>query len=257
MKKEKISRRPLILKIETVGKVAFDTELFVAQQEYIEAIKTKEKLGSSNMSLVKGHIDSLVRAAKQRLLLMGMSTQEIEEIVKNNQANQDLYMSSGSGQSWVYLTVYEYEAGLIKEGLDVVVDVEAYPGQTFTGSIVSLSPVLNNLTRSLIARARVEDKENKLKPEMLVNAAIEVDLGESLVVPSQAVINTGEREMVFVSGQNGHFYPRTIKTGQKTDEYYQILSGLSEQEEVVTSGNFFIDSESKLKEALSPEHKHK
>jgi multidrug efflux pump subunit AcrA (membrane-fusion protein) len=133
----------------------------------------------------------------------------------------------------------------------VQVDTLAYPGETFQGKIVSLTPLLQAATRTLKARALVDNPEGKLKLEMFANVRIDYDLGEKLAVPEDAVMHAGARDIVFVADANGYFTPKTVKLGTKAQGYYEVLQGLAANEEVVTSGNFLVDSESKLNAVLS------
>lgn len=149
----------------------------------------------------------------------------------------------------VYVTVYEYELGLIKKGQEVRIDAVAFPGEVFKGNVAGLRPIINTTSRTARAKVQVEDKEGKLKPGMFVNATIRVDLGEQLAVPEEAVMDSGTRKIVYVVRDN-RFAAREVTLGPRAGQFYQVLSGLHEGEEVVTSGNFLIDAESRLKNAL-------
>lgn len=255
--KEKVEKRHLVYDIRTVGRIAYDPELYVAQQEYLQALKVKEATGDSAIPLVKQQILSLLEAAEQRLLLLGMSKDQIQELSKQGKPQQNLYLPLDSNTVWVYMTIYEYEIGLLKEGLAVDIDAVAFPGEIFKGKIVAITPVLNTMTRSINVRAEVDNPEHKLKPEMFVNAQIQVDLGEKLAVPESAVLDTGVRKIVYLLKEGNMLEPREVTLGQKAEDYYEVLSGLKEGELVVTSGNFLIDSESKLKAVLQgSEHQH-
>ena len=119
--------------------------------------------------------------------------------------------------------------------------------------------MVDTVTRSIRARAVLQNPEGFLKPEMYVNAILERRLGEVLAVPEEAVFATGEQNIVFVAKPDGVFEPRQVTVGVKSGEDYEVKSGLSEGETVVTSGNFLIDSESRLKAALQSVgegHKH-
>jgi Cu(I)/Ag(I) efflux system membrane fusion protein len=166
---------------------------------------------------------------------------------KQSKPQQNLYLPTSEDTNvWVYVTIYEYEAELVKAGTPVEVRAIAYPGLSFEGSIISVTPILEAATRTLKVRALVDNTENKLKLEMFVNVVIKYDLGDKLAVPEEAVMHAGTRDIVFVTGTNGHFESRVVKLGNKAGDYYEVLDGLAENEEVVTSGNFLIDSESKL-----------
>jgi hypothetical protein len=257
VQKEVVGMRKLVKEINTLGRIAYDPELYVAQQEYIEALKAQENTKDSNLTLIKEQMKSLGEAAKRKLLLLGMSKAQIEELSPDSKADSGLYLPIEEDIVWVYMTIYEYEVGLVKEGQIIEIDAVAYPGDVFRGEVVSITPVLDPNTRSINVRAKINNIENKLKPEMFVNAKIKVDMGEKLAVPEEAVMDTGERKIVFIAQPEGYFASRKVTLGHKADRYYEVLDGLHEGDLVVTSGNFFIDSESRLKAAISGEsHKH-
>ena len=257
VKKEKVEKRKLTHEVLTVGKVAYDPGLFVAQQEYLQALSTKEKINGSNLLSVKSQTDSLVNASRKKLLLLGMNEQEISDLAKKAKPQENLYLPGDEDKIWIYITIYEYEIGLIKEGQAVELDSVAFPGEIFKGTITAITPVLDSVTRSVQARAEVDNPGHKLKPQMFVNAKIEVDLGEKLAVSTDAVLDTGTRKIVYVVKEDDILQQREVNVGQTADGFYEVLSGLSEGEVVVTSGNFLVDSESKLKSAIQgAEHKH-
>lgn len=243
VKKGVVEKRQLGKEIRTVGKIAYDPELFVAQQEYLEALKS----GRS----------SLLESAERKLVLMGMSRLQIQELAGWGEPDARLYLPGQSQKVWAYLPVYEYEAGLIETGQTVEAEAVAYPGEYFSGTVVSLNPVVEPQTHTIRVRVLIDDKQSKLKPEMFVNARIKVDLGERLAVPEEAVLDTGERRIVFVVKGEDKFAERNITLGIRAGGYYEVLQGLKEGETVVISGNFLIDSESRLKSAIgSGSHQH-
>jgi len=250
VKTEAVSKRQLTRQINTVGKVAYDPELYVAQEEYLQALKTAQAVKQSVLASVSQQSDSLLRSAQKKLLLLGMSQEEISQLAKKGQAQENLYFPTQGGVAWVYITIYEYELGMVKPGLPVEIEAIAFPGTVFPGKITAITPVLDAMTRSAQARAEVSDPEHKLKPEMFVDVRINVDLGDLLAVSKEAIMDSGTRKIAFVALPDGYFQSREIKTGASTDEYVQVMEGLSEGEKVVVSGNFLIDSESKLKTAL-------
>ncbi len=242
VKKEKIEKRRLTGEILTVGIVAFDPDLYVAQEEYLQTIQAG--------NLTKEQSNSFLTAARRKLLLLGMGKKDIEELEKQGKPQQDLYLPEGENV-WVYITIYEYEINLVKETQPVQIETAAYPGRIFEGSVVSIAPILDKTVRTLKVRALVKDPESKLKPEMYVDVKILYDLGEKLAVPEQAVMDSGTRKIVYIAEQDGYFKPAKVTLGQKAQGYYEVLQGLAENEEVVTSGNFLIDSESKLNAVLT------
>ena len=250
VKKTKVEVRKLIGQILTVGNVAYDPSLFVAQQEYLQTLKSSKQVADSKLAYAIQGSDLLIDTAKRKLIQMGMSESETAKLAASGKPEQSLYLPEGD-EIWVYLVIYEYEAGLVKEGQKVEVESPGYPGKNFTGSIVSVGPMLDPVTRSLKVRCLVDNPENKLKLDMYVNVKIEYDLGEKLAVPEDAVMHTGTRDIVFIADPNGYFQSRDVTLGQKVRGYYEVLAGLLPNEEVVTSGNFLIDSESKLNAVLS------
>lgn len=250
VKKEKIAKMPLTRQILTVGKVAYDPDLYVAQEEYLQTLKTVEATKKSVLASVSAQSSSLEQAAGKKLLLLGMSKEEIEALAKKGSAQENLYLPISSDTLWVYLTIYEYEIGLVKIGQEVLIDAAAFPGNTFQGIITAITPVLSSETRTLRVRVEVKDPNHVLKPEMFVNAKIKIDLGEKLAVPETAVLDTGVRKIVYLVKDGDNLEQREVVLGQKAQEHYEVISGLSEGDVVVTSGNFLVDSESKLKGAI-------
>ncbi|MFA6186446.1 MAG: efflux RND transporter periplasmic adaptor subunit [Phycisphaerae bacterium] len=250
VKKEKIEKRRLAGQILTVGIVAYDPDLFVAQQEYLQSIQTRQAMQSGSLKYSDEQLNPLVNAARRKLLLLGMGDSEIAELEKKGQPQQYLYLPE-NGNVWVYVTIYEYEMAFIKEGLPVRVETVAYPGQVFDGNVVSVAPIFDRIARTLKVRVLVKDPGNRLKPEMYVDVKIFFDLGKKLAVPEQAVMDSGTRKIVYITDPNGYFEARDVKLGPKAQGYYEVLDGLAENQTVVTSGNFLIDSESKLNAVLT------
>jgi multidrug efflux pump subunit AcrA (membrane-fusion protein) len=250
VQKQKIEKRRLTGQILTVGIVAYDPDLFVAQQEYLQSIQTRQTMQSGSLKYSDEQLNSLVNAAKDKLLLLGMSNTEIVEFEKKGQPQQYLYLPE-NGNVWVYVTIYEYEMAFIKDALPVQVETVAYPAQVFDGNVVSVAPIFDKMARTLKVRVLVKDPENKLKPEMYVDVKISYDLGEKLAVPEQAIMDSGIRKIVYITDANGYFEARDVKLGPKAQGYYEVIDGLAENETVVTSGNFLIDSESRLNTVLT------
>ena len=252
VKKEKIQKRILTHQIVTVGRVAYDPDLFVAQQEYLQSLKGQQLLTDSSTVYEKEAAKSLLEAARQKLLIRGMSNEQIEQISKDGKPQKNLYLPAGDEKTiWVYITIYEYEIGFIKEGLPVDIEAVAFPGEVFSGKIAAVSPIFDAATRSVTARVQIDNPQGKLKSDMYVNAKINAELGEKLAVPENAVIDTGLRKIVVIAMPDGYFLSKQIKTGNKAQGYYEVLEGLSGGEEVVTTANFLIDSESRLNAAIS------
>jgi len=215
-------------------------------------LKSSQAVSKDSQSYIEEQSAALIKTMRQKLLAMGMSEAEIDELEKRGKPQQNLYLPGSEDKNvWVYITIYEYEVGLVKTGTPVEVGAIAYPGEIFKGEVVSVTPILESATRTLKVRALVDNPANKLKLEMFVNVVIKYDLGEKLAVPDDAVMHTGTRDIVFVADPNGYFESRVVTLGAKARGYYEVLRGLAADESVVTSGNFLIDSESKLNAVLS------
>ena len=150
---------------------------------------------------------------------------------------------------WVYADIYAYESGLVKPGQTARITTPAFPKLRYEGAIRTVDPVMNAMTRSLRVRIEVPDTEKLLKPEMFVDVFIEVPLGTNLAIPEQAVVDTGDTQIVFVDTGEGRMEPREVEVGYIADGFYEIFSGLSEGETVISSANFLIDSESRFRAA--------
>ncbi|MEK6727853.1 MAG: efflux RND transporter periplasmic adaptor subunit, partial [Candidatus Omnitrophota bacterium] len=135
-------------------------------------------------------------------------------------------------------------------GQEALITATAYPAKEFKGKIVAIDPVFNAMTRSVRARIKVDNEGGLLKPDMYVDVQMSSDLGVHLAVPREAIMDSGLRKIVFLYLNAGHLKSVEVKTGVSTEEYVQVLEGIKEGDTVVISGNFLIDSESKLKSAL-------
>jgi Cu(I)/Ag(I) efflux system membrane fusion protein len=161
-----------------------------------------------------------------------------------------LYKLADLSVVWLYADIYEYELPLIRLGEQASIQLSYLPGENFTGKAIYIYPSLNPETRTAKVRFEFPNPHGKLKPEMYANVEIRIQLGRKLAVPEGAIIDTGIRQLAIIDKGNGYFEPREVKVGAKVDNYYEVIKGLKAGEKVVTSANFLIDSESKLKEAM-------
>jgi RND family efflux transporter MFP subunit len=152
---------------------------------------------------------------------------------------------------WALADVYEYEIPLVRVGQKAVATLSYLPGREWGGRITFISPVVDEKTRTVKVRVELDNRDMTLKPDMFAEVRIEQAGGEVIAVPTDAVLSTGSRMIVFIPREGGRFEPREVKLGNRVDGWYQVLSGLAEGEPVVTQANFLIDSESRLKAALS------
>ena len=243
-----VEERPLALTIRAVGRVAYDPELYNTLAEYREAKSAQEKVKESPLPGVRERGEALVRSAELKLRLLGLNEAQREEFSKANEGATSLLLPKDI--AWVYADIYEYETGLIAPGQKAQITTPALPRMHFEGSVKSVDPILNAMTRTLRVRIEVPNQEQALKPEMFVDVVIEVPLGSKLAIPEEAVLDTGERQLVFVDKGEGRIEPREVRVGYEAAGYYEVLSGLSKGERVISSANFLIDSESRLRAAV-------
>lgn len=249
IKTDMVKQMPLTKTIRTVGRIAHDPELYQAQEEYLQSLQALEKAKSGNIPELTDQAAKLVESTKIKLRLLGLSDELIHGIEEAGKPDQTLLYSEAGSSVWLYAPIYEYELPLVKVGDKVQVQSSTFPGTKFEGIIRAIDPVLNPETRTARVRAILPNAQGLLRSEMYVNVNLQADLGKVLVVPEEAVFRTGERDIIFVV-KGEAFEPRQIVLGAKADQFYEIKSGVLEGEKVVTSGNFLIDSESRLKAAL-------
>ena len=239
----------LVKTIRASGRIAYDPELYQAEEEYLQAAQALKKAETADPE-IRQQAAQLVDSSKIKLRLLGLSDAIVQEIEKAGKPDRSLLYSDAGGKVWLYAPIYEYEMPFVHVGDRVEVEIPAVSGRKFQGTVRSLDSVVDPVTRSIRIRAQLENPDGILKPEMYVNAMLKTGLGEQLAVPEEAVFATGEKNIVFVVKENNVFEPREVELGAKADDFYQIKRGLQENEIVVTSGNFLIDSESRLKSAL-------
>jgi Cu(I)/Ag(I) efflux system membrane fusion protein len=257
----------------------YSPDLVSAQQEYLLALNAYEKLKSSSLDEPTRNSQSLWQASKEKLLLWGITEDQITELqtTKNVKTHMVIYSpTSGTviekfvregmyvmeGENlydiadlknvWMFGDIYESEISEVKIGQEVEVKTQAYPDEVFTGRISFIEPVLNPTTRTAKIRADFSNPHNILKPEMYVEAKIKSGQYQNcLTIPASAVINTGHMVMAWVEKEPNVFVPRDVKLGEKLGDYYVVLDGLSEGEMVASQGGFLIDSEAQLRAGMS------
>jgi len=244
-----VQKAALTKTIRAAGRIAYDPELYQAEEEYLQAAQALKKAEAADPE-IKEQAAKLVDSSRIKLRLLGLSDAIVQEIEQAGKPDRSLLYSDAGGKVWLYAPIYEYELPFVHVGENVGIVVPALPDKKIQGVIRSLDSVVDPVTRSVRIRAQLENPDGVLKPEMYVDAILQVNLGEQVAVPEEAVFMTGEKNIVFIAGENNVFEPREVTLGAKADGFYQVKSGLQEGEIVVTSGNFLIDSESRLKAAL-------
>jgi Cu(I)/Ag(I) efflux system membrane fusion protein len=187
--------------------------------------------------------------------LSPMTGHVIEKRVINGQrvsAGDELYRIADHSQLWVIADVAESDLAWIKTGTRAVVTIRAYPMQPAEGTVTFIYPHLRAETRTARVRIEVPNPEGRLKVDMYADVMFQTgaDDAPSIAVPTNAIIDSGVRQVVLVAKGEGRFEPRAVKLGRRGDGYVEVLEGISLGEEVVTSATFLIDAESNLKAAL-------
>lgn len=252
LKTAKAEARTLVKTIRTVGRIAFDPDLYRTQEEYLSARKAYRRSRASAVPRSRARAKSLLASSRLRLQSLGLSDAQIEALDAGGKPEIGLLISPGRGGTlWLYADVYEGELSLVGAGQEVEATSASLPGETFRGEIAAVDRVLNPKTRSARVRVKIEDARGLLRPDMYLRAVIRIPLGERLAIPEEAVVDTGVRRIVFVDEGDGFLDPREVLLGVRSEDYVEVREGLSEGDSVVTSGSFLVDSESKLKAALS------
>ena len=248
LKLGKTQMGPMVRVIRTVGRIAQDPELYRTQEEFLTAISSYKGIqGSSSVEVVQ-RSKALLDSSRLRLRILGLSEGQIDALAKKGSSDRGLLLAQGRGSKpWMYADLYENDLELVRVGQEVEAASKALPGETFSGEIGSIDSTVNPKTRTVRVRVRLSDPKGLLRPDTYLNARIHADLGMRVSIPDTAVIDTGVRQVVFVDAGEGHLEPREVRLGVRAENRVEVLEGLEEDDAVVTSGNFLIDSESRLK----------
>jgi len=241
-------------------------ELLSAQEEFLES--SRRARGDDGTSR------RLLQSARQRLLLWNMSESQVSRLARDGhpsiyvpihspvsgivieknvvdgssiEPGARLYRIADLSRVWIEADVYEADVPLVDVGDAATITLPYLPGTILTGTVDYVYPYLNAPTRTGRVRFVVPNESGELKPDMYADVELSLPLGEQLLVPVEAVIRAGKTNLVFVDLGDGHLAPRTLELGRRTPEGYVVTSGLEPGETVVTSGNFLIAAESKLK----------
>ncbi len=257
----------------------YSPQLVSSQEEYLLALKNRETLAQSPFEDIRRGAEELVKSARKRLELLDMPAHQIRELEQTGRIKKkihihspftgiitrvgvregqfvepatELYRVADLSRVWVLAEVYEYELPWIREGDEAEITIASLPGERFTGRISYIYPYFENKTRTVRVRLELDNPDGLLRPATFANVTIAAGaLEDALLVPSEAIVRTGKREIVFVVREPGKFEPREVVPGLSADGMTQILEGVKAGEEVVTSAQFLIDSESKLREATA------
>jgi len=237
--------RPLVRDIDLSARVANDPELYLAQQEYLIALRAAGGVSPEINALQNG----LIRSARERLAILGMSPDQIGALQRSGKAQNSLLLPMKGGSAWIYGGIYESDLAFVKVGQSVELFLPG--GGKIESRVDSIDPRINADTRTAQVRVSAPNAggESLLRPNMFLKMRIHADLGSGLSIPDSAVIDTGQRKIIFVEKEPGVFERREILSGKRGTGLIEVLSGLSAGEKVVTQGNFLLDSESSLKGA--------
>lgn len=244
----------------------YSPDLLATQQDYLLAMRAATQA------------PSLLAAARQRLLLWDVTPSEIRELERTRVARKSITIYSPAGgyvmnkiavagarvtagdplfeianlnRVWMEADVYESELPFITLGAAATATLSYVPGRTWTGRVTFIAPIVDPLTRTVKVRSEFDNADGALKPDMFGDVVIQQPAREVVVVPDSAVLQTGTRSVVFLVKSDGTFEPREVSVGTKSDQFYEVRSGLAAGQKVVTQANFLIDSESRLKAALA------
>lgn len=259
----------------------YSPELVTTQQEYLLALKNFRQVAESDFPSVKEDAEQLLESTRQRLEYWDIPSSEIERLEQTGEVRKtvllkspatgivvekhvvegahlkpgmDLYQIADLSTVWVHASVYDNELPWITEGQAATMELSYLPGQTYRGRVSYIYPYLREKARDVHVRLVFSNPNLSLKPGMYVNVQLQGrSMSDAMVIPSEAVIRSGERTVVFVVREPGKFEPREIRIGEEggpDNRYARVLSGLLDDDVVVTSAQFMLDSESRLQEVI-------
>lgn len=256
----------------------YGPELFSTENEYLIAWRGFQQLKADVSAEQRSATTNLLNSARRRLELWEIGDDEIraleqrgtasDEVLfrspiaghvvakmavegKSFMAGESLYDVADLSHLWLDAWVFESDLPLMKPGLQATITFPYLGNKTFTAPMTFLYPHIDPQTRRGRVRLELDNPEHLLRPDMWASVGIQIPLGEKVLIPASAVIDTGQRFVAFVDGEDEHLQPRELKVGAKTDDYYEVLDGVKEGEKVVTRALFLVDSESQLKAAIA------
>jgi Cu(I)/Ag(I) efflux system membrane fusion protein len=243
-----------------------------AQEEYLHALENRAAVSNAGQDASNTN-EALTTAARRKLQLLNVSDSDIRELERTGRSQELMpiyaqfggtvierlvlpggYIRSGDrlfsvsnlSSVWINTDIYEKDLANVTVNQEAEIISPAWPGDIFSGRVVFISPVLDDTTRTVRVRVEMDNQAGKLRPNMFVNTAIKIPLGESLVVPESAVLDSGDIQVVFLAQNENTFVRREVIAGQYANGYVQIKSGLEPDTYVVSAAAFLIDSQTKL-----------
>jgi RND family efflux transporter MFP subunit len=259
----------------------YSPDLVSTQEEYLIAKRGEKTLGASPFAEVSQGSQSLLRSTRERLKLWDISDEQIKKLDETGEVSRtltfyspisgfvtdrkafpqtsvtpdtELYTVSDFSTVWVSADIFEYEVPFVKIGQHAEMQLSYYPGKTWNGHVSFIYPTVDSTTRTVKVRMEFPNPAFTLKPQMFADVDLKIRYGNQVVVPQEAVLDSGQEQRVFIAKGDGYFEPHEIKTGAKLDGKVVVLSGLKAGQTVVSSGNFLVDSESRLKSTSGPMH---
>ena len=267
------------VKKDTILLNVYSPKLVSTQQEYLLALTSYNTLKDSPIVDIKRGAKNLLKSSRERLILLDVPPHQIRELEKTRKVKRnlhihttvsgtvikigarkgqyvtpqtELYMIADLAKVWVYANIYEYELPWVKVGDAVAITLAGIPGKTFKGQISYIYPYAESKTRTIKVRAEFDNPDRLLKPEMFADVTIQSSQAvKAIVVPTEAIIRSGTQNQVFVVHDSGKFEPHVVTLGIESNGKVAILEGIKANDRVVTSAQFLIDSESKLREATA------
>ncbi|MFV1958123.1 MAG: efflux RND transporter periplasmic adaptor subunit [Planctomycetota bacterium] len=257
----------------------YSKELEAAQAAYLESIRDPRLVGESVSAAERGRAEDLLESSRRRLVNWDIPADQIEAIARDGKVHRTVtirsrfrgvvthksavegrFFSAGTplfeiadlGHVWVYAKIYEYERPWVKEGQEAHMTLSYVPGRDYAGVVEYVYPYLNEKTRDITVRMRFPNEDGSLLPGMFANVVMVCSLGtEAVLVPEEAVPDTGVRKLVFLDEGKGRFKAREVSLGvQAAGGMWEVLDGLKAGDLVVVSGQFLLDAESKVREAI-------
>ncbi len=256
----------------------YSPELLATQLEFINLLKwdkeNKPAKSDAVGSMLANDSSAIIEGARQRLRLWDISDEQINRIEQSGKPiraltiyspvsgyvvqkmafqgmrampGEKLFDIADLSTVWILSDIFEYDLPLIKAGEKALISLSYFPGRTFTSTIDYVYPAIAADTRSAKVRFTIPNPGNSLKPQMYTDVEVKVNLGKRLIVPEDAVLDAGKRQVVYVDKGEGGFEPREVTIGLRADGMVEVTGGLKAGERVVSSANFLIDSEAKLK----------
>ena len=255
----------------------YSPDLVATQEEYLLALQGRKQMGESEFPEVARGSKDLLEATRHRLHLWDIGEEHIRALERTKQVTktlplhspitgtvisksilqgahvepgEELYTIADLSRVWILADIYEYELSFVKAGQKASVTLSYDPSMVLIGQVGFIYPTMDPKTRTAKVRFELDNADEKLKPDMYANVELHVNLSTRLAIPQEAIIESGQKQVVFLHLGGGKLEPRLIKTGVKTGEWSEVLTGLKEGEHIVTSANFLIDSESRLKSVV-------